>query len=154
MNKKVSMEDIYPLMRESLDRGSDVSITVTGTSMLPLLHNGTDSAVLARPAGRLNKYDLPLYRRADGSFVLHRVVKVLPDGYIMCGDNQVVTEHGIRDENIIAVVTAFTRLGKRHSVAELPYRMYSVLWTNLRPFRRGCRSLKRRVGNLLKKQEL
>lgn len=150
MNKKVSMEDIYPLMRESLERGSDVSITVTGTSMLPLLHHGTDAAVLARLDGRLKKYDLALYRRPDGSFVLHRVAKVLPDGYIMCGDNQVVTEHGIRDENIIAVVTSFTRLGKHHSVTELPYRIYSVLWTNARPFRRGWRSLKRRARRLLK----
>lgn len=153
MNKRVSMEDIYPLMRESLERGSDVSITVTGTSMLPLLHGGTDTALLARPTGRLKKYDLPLYRRRDGSFVLHRVVKVVQNGYIMCGDNQVVTEHGIRDEDIIAVVTSFTRLGKRRSVTDIPYRVYSVLWTNLRPLRRGCRSLKRRVGDLLDRKK-
>lgn len=83
MNKRVSMSDLYPVLSESIARGSDVSITVTGTSMLPLLHNETDTALLTGVKGRLNKYDLAFYRRGDGSFVLHRVVKVTPKG-ILC----------------------------------------------------------------------
>lgn len=150
MNKRVSMAELYPVLSESIARGSDVSITVTGTSMLPLLHNGTDTALLTGAKGRLKKYDLAFYRRVDGSFVLHRVVKVTPEGYIMCGDNQVVTEHGITDRNIIAVVKGFTRGGKEYVVSCLPYRLYSMVWTSLRPLRRGYRGLRRRAASLRK----
>lgn len=148
MNKRVSMAELYPVLSESIARGSDVRITVTGTSMLPLLHNETDTALLTGAKGRLKRYDLAFYRRVDGSFVLHRVVKVTPEGYIMCGDNQVVTEHGITDKNIIAVVKGFTRGGKKYSVSDLPYRLYSMVWTSLRPLRRGYREFRRRAASL------
>lgn len=151
MNKRVSMSDLYPVLSESIARGSDVSITVTGTSMLPLLHNETDTALLTGVKGRLNKYDLAFYRRGDGSFVLHRVVKVTPKGYIMLGDNQVVTEHGITEKNIIAVVKGFTRGGKKYSVSNRMYMLYSVIWTNLRPLRRGFRGIRRRMAELGKR---
>lgn len=148
MNKRVAMSELFPVIHEAISRGSDVSITVTGTSMLPLLHSESDTALLTGVRGRLNKYDLAFYRRADGSFVLHRVVKVTPEGYIMCGDNQVVTEHGITDENIIAVVKGFTRGGKKYNASNRLYRLYSVIWTNLRPLRRGYRGFRRRVTRL------
>ena len=151
MNKRVSMSDLYPVLSESIARGSDVSITVTGTSMLPRLHNETDTALLTGVKGRLNKYDLAFYRRGDGSFVLHRVVKVTPKGYIMCGDNQVVTEHGITEKNIIAVVKSFTRGGKKYSVSNRMYMLYSVIWTNLRPLRREFRGIRRRMAELGKR---
>ena len=32
---------------------------------------------------RLKKYDVPLYRRG-ADYVLHRVVKVLPESYVIC----------------------------------------------------------------------
>lgn len=48
-----------------------------GDSMLPLIRQGKDLLLIARkPQGRLNKYDVPLYRRDSGQYVLHRILKV------------------------------------------------------------------------------
>ena len=50
-----------------------------GVSMYPLLRDGRDSVVIRPPEGRLRKYDVPLYR-VGPKYVLHRIVRVLPDG--------------------------------------------------------------------------
>ena len=55
--------------------GQSVRFSPRGVSMLPMLRQGRDSVVLSPAPKQLRKYDLPLYRRDDGSYVLHRVVK-------------------------------------------------------------------------------
>ena len=65
--------------------GVYVSTTV-GVSMWPMLRNRRDTIVVRPAAGRLNRFDVALYR-AHGNYVLHRVVRVLPEGYIIIGDN-------------------------------------------------------------------
>lgn len=97
--KQVRLEELLPVIEETLASGGTVRLPITGTSMLPLLVAGRDTVVLARADTRLQTYDLPLYRRENGAFVLHRVVGVAEDGtYICCGDNQWVKEPGIRQE--------------------------------------------------------
>lgn len=137
MNKTVSMQDIAPLITLSLENGGEALFTVTGTSMLPLLHAGKDSVVITKPLERLKKYDIPLYRRKSGEYILHRVVKVLPDGYEMCGDHQWIKEHGIDDSQIIGTVKQIVRhSGRRISVNSLAYRSYCIFWVLIRPIRK------------------
>ena len=70
---------------EKLETGGLVTFNPKGTSMLPMLRDGDDTVVLSKPKGRLHLFDLPLYRRKDGSYVLHRVVNFGSDGsYTMC----------------------------------------------------------------------
>lgn len=48
-----------------------------GDSMLPILRQGKDLMVISRkPEDRLKKYDVPLYKRDNGQYVLHRILKV------------------------------------------------------------------------------
>lgn len=69
-----------------------------GDSMLPLIRQGKDLLLIARkPQGRLNKYDVPLYRRDSGQYVLHRILKVRKNDYVLCGDNRWRREVGITD---------------------------------------------------------
>ena len=78
-----------------------------GDSMLPLIRQGKDLLLIARkPQGRLNKYDVPLYRRDSGQYVLHRILKVRKNDYVLCGDNRWRRETGITDRHIIGVLTA------------------------------------------------
>ena len=73
-----------------------------GDSMLPLIRQGKDLLLIARkPQGRLNKYDVPLYRRDSGQYVLHRILKVRKNDYVLCGDNRWRREIGITDRHII-----------------------------------------------------
>ena len=143
------MEELMPLIRESLAQGKTVRLTPKGTSMLPMLRPDRDSVELSPITGRLRKYDLPLYQRRDGSFVLHRIVRV-GENYTCRGDHQYVDELGIEQTQLIALVTAFVRSGKLHRVDSLPYQLYCRLWVGscgLRRFVRRCiRFLHRRLG--------
>ena len=80
--------------------------------MLPLLRQKRDLFTITKKQGRCRKYDVALYKRADGAYVLHRIVKVLPDGYVFLGDNCLNKEYGITDQDILGVMTSFVRDGQ------------------------------------------
>jgi hypothetical protein len=142
-----NLEELMPFICERLNAGQTVRFSPRGVSMLPMIRQGIDSVAIALPPKKLKKYDIPLYRRSDGSFVLHRVVKV-GETYTCIGDNQFTYENGINHDQIIAVVTAFFRKGKEHSVTEIGYKAYCVIWHISRPLRLIWRKIKRRLGRL------
>ena len=109
-SKTVRLDDIMDVMVEKLNSGGIVTFTPNGTSMLPMLRDGEDVVVLKSVQGkRLHLFDVPLYRRDNGQYVLHRVIDFTRDGsYVMCGDNQFAKEKGIRDGQIIAVMPGFS----------------------------------------------
>ena len=70
--------------------------TTVGVSMYPMLRSRRDTIIIEPYEGRLKKYDIPLYKRGS-RYVLHRIVDVLPDSYVICGDNCMEKEYGITD---------------------------------------------------------
>jgi len=136
--RSAAMADLVPLFRERLEAGQQVRFSPMGTSMLPLFREGRDSVVLSPAPERLRKYDIPLYRRDSGAFILHRVAAV-GETYTCIGDNQFVYETGVRHDQIIAVVTGFRRKGRDHTVSEPGYLLYCRLWHYTRPLRHFCR---------------
>lgn len=140
------MEALIPLMREQLETGESVHFSPKGISMLPMLRQGVDSVVLSPLPEKLQKYDIPLYQRSNGHYVLHRVIHV-GQTYTCMGDNQFVEEPGLLHSQMIGVVTGFYRKGKFHSVKEPGYRLYCRLWFHSRHIRcfihRGSRFLGR-----------
>ena len=144
----VPLAELMPVLREFLDVGKNVKISPQGISMLPMIRQGIDKVVLSPISGELRKYDLPLYQRDDGHFVLHRIVTTA-ETYTCIGDNQFELEHGLRHDQMIAVVTAFYRGDKLHSVNELGYQIYCRFWHYSRPirhfWRRGINYLRRHL---------
>ena len=138
----ISLDELMPIIREQLAAGESVKFSPRGVSMLPMLRQGVDSIVLSPLPQKLKKYDIPLYQRSNGQYVLHRVVKVEADSYTMIGDNQFVYEKGITHSQIIGVVTSFYRGEKLCRVTDLSYRIYCVLWCKSRPLRHFCRRAK------------
>lgn len=130
------MTDLLRIEEALSDQGVYVGTTV-GVSMWPMLRNRRDTIIVEPPAGRLRKFDVPLYRRGD-AYVLHRVVEVLPDSYVILGDNCLQKEHGITDEQIIGVLTGFYRGNKQKSLDSAGYRAYVRVWYGLYPVRRVC----------------
>lgn len=143
----VLIEELMPIFREQLNAGKNVWFSPRGISMLPMLRQGVDSVMLSPVTGRLKKYDLPLYRRDDGKYILHRIVKV-GRTYTCIGDNQFELEPGVRKDQLIAVVTAFTRGEKLHSVKEPGYRLYCRVWHYSRGIRRLLRWSKRQLAKI------
>ncbi len=147
--KKISLDEIYPIIKEKLQSGGTVQLPITGTSMNPLLYWGRDSVELIK-CENAKKYDIIFYRRDNGQFVLHRIVGKNENGFILCGDNQVKKEYGIQDKHIIAVVKSITRKGKTFSVDKFSYRLYVKLWTLILPLRNLILVPMRKIKGLLK----
>ena len=147
-DQQYRLEELLPLIQEGLATGRKVRFSPKGTSMLPMLRQGIDDVVLSPVPEKLKKYDLPLYRRSSGQFVLHRIVKV-GETYTCVGDNQFELEPGLRHEQMIGLVTAFTRGAKRISVTDLRYQVYCRIWHYSRPmrhiWRRGMGWLRRKI---------
>ena len=140
MNKESST------FEEEIEKHGQLIYTNVEDSMLPLLRQGKDVFVISRkPEGRLKKYDVPLYRRDDGTCVLHRVLKVREDDYVLCGDNRCWRETGIKDRHVIGVMTAVIRDGKTIPVTDLGYRLYVHLWCDFFYLRAGILWLKIRL---------
>ncbi len=137
-----------------LARDGKLVYTGVGASMLPMLRQRRDLLIIQRPRGPLQKYDVPLYKRDSGKYVLHRVLQVREDGYVLCGDNQWRREYGVTDRQIIGVLTAFVRDGKEISVADPRYRLYVHLWCDLfwlRAVVLWCLALPSRIQRKLKR---
>lgn len=118
---KVKMENLLPFIEEAFERNQKFKIPITGTSMNPLLYQGRDFVFIEKPSFPLEVGDIPLYRRDDGAFVLHRVVGKDVKGYILSGDNQFLLEYGITDDHIIGVVTLLCIDGKNVAVTDPDY---------------------------------
>ena len=114
-----------------IERDGRLVYTNVGDSMRPLIRQDRDILIIEKPHGRLKKYDVPLYKRDTGQYVLHRILKVRRDDYVICGDNRWSKEYGITDRHIIGVLTAVIRKGKEVSVNDWKYRAYVHLWCDL-----------------------
>lgn len=136
MGNGYRLEDLLPVIEEKLKSGGTFEININGTSMLPLLVEKRDTVVLKAFDGEIKKYDLPLYRRKNGAFVLHRAVKARGNSFYACGDNQWVVEKDIEYGQIIGVVCEIVRKGKKIPVSSFGYRFYCRVWELLRPIRK------------------
>jgi len=136
LNKRVPMKAMSPLMEEILKGGGSVAFTVTGDSMRPLLRHRRDRVCLRAPGEQpLKKYEIPLFVRTDGKYILHRIVGLGPDGYIVRGDNQLGREYPVWYSQVIGVVAGIWRDEKYLSCNHFRYRLYCKLWAGYYPFR-------------------
>ena len=151
LNKReLSLNEMIPLFNERLALGGEVQISPKGISMLPMLRQGRDSVVLAKAPEKLKKYDIPLYQRHDGKYVLHRIVKV-ENNYTCIGDNQLIEEKNVEHCQIIAYVTAFYRDNKRYSINNPIYKAYCCLWVNSKKLRIFFKKIRNRIKRIIKK---
>lgn len=140
-NIAIPMEELVPLLQLQMESAGQAWLTVTGGSMMPMLYHRKDRVMLEPVREPVRNGDLILYQRKNGAYVLHRVLWVKTENLICCGDNQCRREK-IGKEQVLAVVSAFTRKGKQHTVRDKGYRLYVALWSGLYPLRwlyLGCR---------------
>ncbi|GHU78649.1 hypothetical protein AGMMS49992_29660 [Clostridia bacterium] len=126
-------------MRGTLALVGSATVTVTGKSMIPTLHHMKDAVVLAP----LTDADWPPKRgrivyaqRADGSQVMHRVVKTVAGGVILNGDGQIWLEGPIPRERVFAKVIMLRRGGRMIDADGRAAVIYGRLWLAARPLRR------------------
>ena len=114
------MHEKHTFEQALAERGSFVT-TAQGVSMMPLIRPGRDLVEISRKGDdRCKKHDVVLYKR-DGKYILHRVLEVRPEDYVIAGDHQIYKEYGITDADIIGVLSAVIRKGKRIAVTDPNY---------------------------------
>lgn len=145
--EQTQLEQLMPLLKETLSEGHSVRLSPNGISMLPMLRQGIDSVVLSPLTGKLKKYDLPLYQRDNGQYVLHRIVKS-GDTYTCIGDNQFGRENGLRYDQFIGIVTSFYRKNRKICVSNPAYLIYCRVWHYTRFVRRVWRKILNKVTKI------
>ena len=136
---------------KQLKQHGTIIYTNVGCSMMPLLREQRDVMIIkARPEGRLRKYDAVLYKRGD-RYILHRILAVKPDGYVICGDHNYRREFDITDKDIIGVLTGVIRDGKEIPVTDKRYRRYVHIWCDLFYIRAGILFVKAKAARLRRK---
>ena len=137
----VGLQELWPVIKEVIESNGEFTFKPYGISMLPLIRPGVDDVVLVRVTEKPVVGDVVLYLRDNGHFVLHRIVKIKGDEYVMCGDNQFDLEYGIQDRHILAKLKAVIKDGKVIDDTDKKYQKY----IKGLPFRR----FKKRTRNFL-----
>ncbi len=135
---EVSFDELIPMIEDSFRNGLTVTLPITGSSMRPLLWHKRDSVVLSPcdPCA-LKRGDVPLYRRENGQYVLHRILRVDADTVTLVGDAQTEPEIGVPKDAVCAVMTGFIRKGKAVDCRSKRYRLFVTIWLwccPIRPF--------------------
>ena len=125
----------HGLEQELLTHGEYMSTTV-GRSMWPLLRNRRESVVIRAVKGELSRGDVALYRPPQSDkYVLHRVIRVMEDHYLIVGDNCSVVER-IPKEWVIGYMDGFYR-GEKWIPPESRFlRVYARVSVAISPVRR------------------
>lgn len=127
-----------------LEKNGEILIAPLGVSMLPLLRGDSCQVVLKTAEDPPKPYDVVLYRAESRKLILHRVICRDAAGYRIRGDNTYSDETGIREEQILGVMTGFYRKNRFTSCEDRGYRIYSRIWVGIYPVRRFSVAVVRR----------
>ena len=111
---------------------------IAGTSMMPLLKEGRDRVEL-EPCSqeRLKKGNVVLYKKNDGTLVLHRIIKAENgEFFTVLGDHQFNNDEWVNKNQIIAVARGFFIKGRYVNEKTRWYRLYKKIWLCNLNFRR------------------
>lgn len=118
----IKVNDFYETILEAFANNKMFVFPIKGSSMQPLFHTGC--RVMLMKIDHIKKNDIIFYKREDGSFVLHRVVKILNNHKLkMIGDHQLNYE--IIDEALaFAKVYGYYKNDKLQRLKGMGYRLY------------------------------
>ena len=123
-----------------LQMGKDVPLNITGNSMAPFLRHDRDQVLLRTCTAPIRRGDILLYKRPNGQYILHRVVKVKRDHLWMAGDAQHILEQ-VSPDWVIARAVKARRNGKWLTPKSPVWQFYRHLWRLTLPFRNTLRQL-------------
>lgn len=146
----VDTQEYMEMIRALLEDGQEVSMIVTGNSMRPFLKHGRDKICMKKTDRKLRKGDIVFYRRENGQYVMHRILKCGDQSYTLLGDGQIVLESGIRQEQIFARITKVQVRGKWIGPENFRWRFFEHIWIRFCGIRKLGFSFSSKVQNLKK----
>ncbi len=121
-----------------------------GPSMEPMLSQHRDVVVIEPVNRPLRKYDVPLYMvPTKDDLVLHRILEVRENDYVIRGDNTYSFEY-IPKEHVIGVLKEFYRKGKYINCADNRWYHFYVRFTVFtyplrRVWKKGIKPILRKI---------
>ena len=134
---------------EELERSGYYMSVPKGISMKPMILNKEGIVEIRKLEGRAKRYDVVLYTRGELG-VLHRVMHVKDDHYVIIGDNCWRLEY-VPFEDVKGIATRFYRKGKWYDVDNFGYKVYYHLWSDLLFIRRPLFYVRDRFKGLIRR---
>ena len=126
--KTIPAAVLMPEYEALLKQGAELPLVVSGESMLPFLRPGRDTVYLKGVQGPLQAGDIAFFRRADGAYVLHRVVRAESGKYWFLGDAQDRVEGPLPAACVFACVTAVRRGARMLHPESRLWRFFAGPW--------------------------
>lgn len=134
---------LVPEIARLLNEGKEVRFTPSGVSMRPFIEGDQDSVILAKGKRPPRVGDIVLAQAetpcGNNTYVLHRVIRIEGEDYILQGDGNLSGEERCASGDIIGMVIRIEApSGRRKPLTR------GRLWFHLRPFRPFLLKLYRR----------
>lgn len=138
------MNNSFSIAKNLLDQNGEIIGATNGNSMRPLFRNGKDRAVIVPLWRPIKPNDVLLYKKQNNDdVVLHRVIKVTPNGPVFRGDALYFKESNINSADIIGIMRGFYR-GKKYYDCQksFKYKLYVLYIRASYPMRRFLHKIK------------
>ena len=134
---KILSNDIFFTQVETeIAAGRSVRFKVKGSSMYPLLREGKDEVTLSELTREPQVMDILLFRY-KGKHLLHRIISISGDIYIIQGDGIYLSKEICQRNDIVGIVTEIHKQGKTHVLTTSKRaKFYILCWHKLRFCRR------------------
>ena len=141
--------------KTEIEKNGVIAFVPRGNSMWPFLKNKGQSVIIRKRISeeRLEPFSVIFYERSNGAFVLHRVLRLIDGGYVVCGDSQFELEK-VEEEQIFGVMEGFYHGKKYIKATDSRYLKKVDKWykkKTWRKFRINCFNFKNRVIGKLKR---
>lgn len=131
----VDTREYVGMLRGLVEEGHEVSMVIAGSSMSPFLIHQRDVICFRKPDRPLRAGDMVFYVRPSGQYVMHRILRVRPEGYDIIGDAQTQVERGVAREQIFALITKVRRKGVWLKPGDFWWDFFERIWLRVIPLR-------------------
>lgn len=116
-------------IEEAIKRDGIILFAPTGYSMQPFIIAGRDIVTVQKKedSKRCRRMQAILFKRDDGTYVLHRILKIRPKDYWVVGDNSTWGEF-VSDKQVLGTVIAVRRNGKNINAQSKKYTITIYIW--------------------------
>lgn len=146
--RTIDTKEYVSMLRELTEQGKEVSLLISGNSMVPFLVHLRDSICMKKPDRELKRGDMVFYQRKNGQFIMHRIYKVKPEGFYIVGDAHQEIEGPVHRDQIFALVTRVKRKGKWIGTEDFCWKFFEKIWIRLVPYRRMIMRLYKYISYL------
>jgi signal peptidase len=136
--RSVENDQLMPVLRELIEQGRAVNLTISGSSMSPFLIHHRDSVIIEKPKESLRPGNIVFYQRPSGAYVLHRIHHLDAEGNLfLIGDAQNVMEGPLDSGCVFGIVTKVRRKDRWIAPGDFWWEFFEHVWLHVIPLRRS-----------------